>query len=97
MHGQQHIQFKVSLLHSRQGKEVFVFSEAFGPTLGPIQPLRHRVPWAVSSEIKSWKLAGGHLPPLSPRLIMSGAVPLLPFALMACTGTTSLYFILCPR
>jgi hypothetical protein len=49
--------------------------------VGPIQPLRHRVPWALSLEIEGWKFAGGHHPPpLSSRLRMSCAVPLLPFA-----------------
>jgi hypothetical protein len=78
LHGQQNMQCKVSLLDSWQEKEVFVFSEAFRPTLGPVQPRRHRVPWAVSSGIKGWNLEGGHPPPLNPRLRMSGAVPPLP-------------------
>jgi hypothetical protein len=66
------------LFDSRQGQEIFLYSTASGPTLGPTQSLMQCVPGAFSPGLKRQGREADHSPPSSAEVKNGGAIPPLP-------------------
>jgi hypothetical protein len=64
---------------SNPGKgNIFLFSTAFRPALGPTQPPIQWVPMAISPGVKRPGLVAEHSPPTSTEGKIGGAIPALP-------------------
>jgi hypothetical protein len=71
---------------SRQGQEIFLYSTASRPALGPTQPPIQWVPGELSPGVKRLRREGDHSPPSSVQIKNGGAIPPLPHTSSWCSS-----------